>query len=595
MIKRRNNMKKKILGIFVFMLLISTATQTMAINFNEDNLIYQNKATNNDADWWPMLGHDPQHTGCSTSIAPNTNKLNWSYSTGSDISSSSPVVFDNKLYIGTAEIGSKGKLNFELIKNQPIINILPIIKEMYQTDTGGIFCINTITGKKLWDFTTKSVVSSTPVVYNGCVYILSSDSDTYFGDLYCLDAETGVKQWNFTYKNLVTTPIIEDDNLYISTVDQISNYGKLLCLNPLNGVEKWSYSIGFNNSAMYSAPAVYNGRVFLTSLNSYDVELHCVNSATGEKEWDVFLTKMEIGLAASTPVIYKEKVFVMSMEAYLANQTLYSVLFCLDVESGDKIWKYVMEESEISLSTPAVSNGNVYFPYSENNLQYSGLTCVNASTGEVIWNQIFYYDFFLLSSPSIADGKLYLGSMNIFKYASVINCYNIFSGSLIWSYSVGELMIMGSSPTIANEKVYIAEFEGKIYAFKDNKPPYAPTINGPSSGNPGTSYEYGLISIDPDDDKIAKFIVDWGDSTEQENITGPFSSGQEVLVNHTWDEEGIYYIKAKAFDIYGNESDWSEFELEIPRVKKSYDSIFIRILERFLDAFQMIRSLLWIW
>ena len=185
--------------------------------------------------------------------------------------------------------------------------------------------------------------------------------------------------------------------------------------------------------------------------------------------------------------------------------------------------------------------------------------------------------------------------MNTYYYATVINCYNIFSGSLIWTYSIGEFMIMGSSPAIANKKVYIAEFEGTIYAFKDNEPPNAPTINGPSSGNPGTSYEYGLISVDPDGDEIAKFIVDWGDSTVEENVTGPFSSGQEVLVNHTWDEKGTYYIKAKAFDIYGNESDWSEFEIVIPRNKKSYDFLMIRILGRFLDAFQMVRTLLRIW
>jgi len=585
-------MKKKIFGIFVFTMLIMTVTSAVAMNLTDYNKISPIVGSNNDVDWWPMFAHDPQHTGFSTSIAPNTNKLNWSYGTGSEISTSSSVVFENKLYIGTGEIGSKGALNFEFIKNNPIINIINFNEEMLQTETGGVFCIDTITGKKIWDFTTQGAVSSTPIVYNGCVYIFSSDSDTYSGELYCLDADTGVKHWNFTYTHFITTPLIEDDNLFILIVDSDTNYGRLLCLNPINGVEKWNHSIGFNNFAMYSAPAVYNGKVYFTSLNSSDVELHSVDVATGQEVWTIFLTKMELGLAPSTPVINEGKVFVISLEAYITNQTLWSVLFCIDAENGDEIWKYVMQELELSLSTPAVHNDMVYFSYAENYFEYGGIACFNALNGEVIWNQKLYYDFFAFSSPAIADGKLYIGSMNIDKYASVLNCYNLFSGDLIWSYSLGEFNMVGSSPAIADGKVYIADIEGTIYTFKDNTPPDAPTIDGPLSGNPETLYEYSFTSIDTDGDDIAEFIIDWGDSTEQDTIIGPFASGEEAFANHTWDEKGTYTIKAKAKDTFGNESNWSEFEVLIPRNKVSNYNLIKWLFERFPNLFLILRQLL---
>ncbi len=115
----------------------------------------------------------------------------------------------------------------------------------------------------------------------------------------------------------------------------------------------------------------------------------------------------------------------------------------------------------------------------------------------------------------------------------------------------------------------------------ENHPPDIPIIDGPSSGNPGIIYEYGFTSVDPDGDDISEYIINWGDSTSEITITGPFASGEEVKANHTWDEKGIYIIKAKAKDVFGNESDWSEFEITIPRNRVTNKLWYLWILERF--------------
>lgn len=462
-------MKKKIGNILVCMLVISIIVPSAATNILENENKHNNIKSFDDVDWWPMYGHDPQHTGASTSLAPNLKMMKWSYNTGSEIRFSSPVIVDNKLYIGTGEIASKEALDFEKIKSEPVINILNKNKVKTQTETGGVFCIDAITGNKEWDFVTKNVVSSTPVVYNGNVYILTSDSNTFEGDLYCLDAETGVKQWNLNYTNLQTTPIIEEDNIYITIADPYTGYGKLLCLDPSNGTEKWNHSMGYTNYSMLSAPAAYDSKVYYTSIHGYDynVELNCVDAATGQKKWSSFLTKMELGFAISSPVVSEEKVFVMSLEAYMSNETVRSVLFCIDAENGDEIWNYAMSESEISISTPAVANDIVYFAYTENYWAYGGMACVNASNGEIIWDQRLNNDFFIFSSPSIADEKLYIGAMNTYEYACVINCYDLYSGAPIWSYKIDDIGQVTSSPAIADEKVFIASPYGEIFAFKD--------------------------------------------------------------------------------------------------------------------------------
>jgi len=98
-----------------------------------------------------------------------------------------------------------------------------------------------------------------------------------------------------------------------------------------------------------------------------------------------------------------------------------------------------------------------------------------------------------------------------------------------------------------------------------NYPPETPTITGTPSGNPGTEYEYNIISNDPDNDKIY-YIIEWGDGNPEETI-GPHFSNQNVQASHIWNEKGTYLIKVKARDVLNAESDWATFEVSMPRSK----------------------------
>jgi len=574
-------MNKKLTGIFVSMFLIATFIPTAAIGIKDNNFIEPISEPIADIDWWPMLGHDSQHTGCSTCTAPNEDKVNWSYGTGSEIRFSSSVVVNDMLYIGTGEIQSIDKLDIDKIKNKPVLKIFNDCMKTTYAETGGIFCINTETGEKVWDFVTVGVASSTPVVYNGNVYVLTTSTETYQGYLYCIDAETGEEQWSSLYANLITSPLIYNDNLYVEIADISTNSGMLLCLNPSNGEEIWNHSAGYNNFAMYSAPAGYDGKLYYVTINSSDIELHSIDETTGQENWKINLTKMELGLVVSSPVVDENGVFVMSMESYSLNETVWSVLFCIDANNGDVLWKYVMDEFDISLTSPSVANDVVYFSYVENYWEYGGIACVNADDGEVIWDERLNYDFFTVSSPSIADGKMFIGGMNLLEVASFINCYNIETGALIWRHSIGELSMVDTSPAIVDGKTFIADYGGTIFAFSDNNPPNAPVIEGPEKGKLKTALDYSFSSKDIDGDDIAEFIINWGDNISDEIVTGPFSSGEEIIVNHTWAEKGTYLIKAKAKDLFGDESNWSEFEINIPRTRISLNTWYQWLLERF--------------
>jgi len=77
-------------------------------------------------------------------------------------------------------------------------------------------------------------------------------------------------------------------------------------------------------------------------------------------------------------------------------------------------------------------------------------------------------------------------------------------------------------------------------------PPFRPTIQQPSDFQAHKRLEFGFVSKDINDDNISYFI-DWGDGTNSGWI-GPFASGEEITVNHTWSRARSYIVSAKARD-----------------------------------------------
>ena len=51
--------------------------------------------------------------------------------------------------------------------------------------------------------------------------------------------------------------------------------------------------------------------------------------------------------------------------------------------------------------------------------------------------------------------------------------------------------------------------------------------------------------------------MDWGDG-ENSGWDGPYPSGETVTLSHTWTSPGTYLVKAKAKDIYNEQSAWTD-------------------------------------
>jgi len=91
----------------------------------------------------------------------------------------------------------------------------------------------------------------------------------------------------------------------------------------------------------------------------------------------------------------------------------------------------------------------------------------------------------------------------------------------------------------------------------DSQPPTTPSIpSGETSGYILTSYCYTTVTTDPDGDQLF-YMFDWGDGRYSEWLGG-YASGQPCTDCITWSIPGIYYVRAKAKDEWGEESDWSQ-------------------------------------
>jgi len=120
--------------------------------------------------------------------------------------------------------------------------------------------------------------------------------------------------------------------------------------------------------------------------------------------------------------------------------------------------------------------------------------------------------------------------------------------------------------------------------------PESPTITGLTSGKAGEEYEYTFFTTDPTKDNVY-YYIDWGDD-QMEKWIGPYESGEEVTVTHTWDEKGEYTIRAKAKDFFDMESLWGYLEISMPKNKLYISTPFLQFLEQYPILYQLLERFL---
>ena len=71
-----------------------------------------------------------------------------------------------------------------------------------------------------------------------------------------------------------------------------------------------------------------------------------------------------------------------------------------------------------------------------------------------------------------------------------------------------------------------------------------------------------FISYDEDNDDLF-YDVEWGE--DDVDTYGPFQSGVEITVNHTWEQEGDFTLKVISRDINDVESKPGTLDISCPK------------------------------
>lgn len=194
---------KKLVGILIGMLLIASLFPVTAIGNNDNS--NRNNTASFAFDEWPMLYHDSQRTGFSTSDAPETNNTKW----GSDIErypQSSPIVADGKIYVNVFNFitGIFNSSSGESINSftQKSLSAMAVSegKLFISADDYYLYCYSTSNfSTYLWSVSLGTMSGLyAPIVSNGHIYQAYQDIDTLYTNITVRDASTGMPLFHLT-------------------------------------------------------------------------------------------------------------------------------------------------------------------------------------------------------------------------------------------------------------------------------------------------------------------------------------------------------------------------------------------------------------
>ena len=239
------------------------------------------------------------------------------------------------------------------------------------------------TGQKLWQFKLEfqpssliyGSVPSSPVVSKGVVYIGGTD-----GYLYGVDISSGELVSSFkTTKNMpLTPPALKDDIICVASGD-----GYLYAIELSTGQQKWQYEIGSLKPFNPSFPAIANQSVYIISS---DNTLHSLNLQTGELLW----TFKDRSRCLYAPVITEKAIYVCG-----SNTSFYA----LDIETGKTLWKFPTDDMKY-LSSPVMAGDTIYIG------GQGFLQALDLNTRKELWQFTTPLPENLMLEPQFLIGKL---------------------------------------------------------------------------------------------------------------------------------------------------------------------------------------------
>jgi outer membrane protein assembly factor BamB len=340
---------------------------------------------------------------------------------------SSPVIWDNKLFITTA-ISQTDTSGFK----PGIYGDVAPVKDS-SVHEWKVYCINKSTGKILWEQTSfkgvpkikrhaKSSHANTSVATDGSHVV------AFFGSegLYCYDVN-GKLLWQ-------------------------KNFGVLRSVFFMMKNAEWEFA---------SSPIIYNGKLIIQCdvLENSFVAAYDVN--TGQELWK---TERNEYPGWCTPNIYKNegKLFV-ALNGYKQRGGY-------DFETGKEVWK-MSGGGDIQIPTPVIGDNLIYFNSAHG--RSSPIMAVKTSvTGDITLKEGETFNNYV--QWSLPRGGSYMHTLLLYhvrlynvNWNGTVVCLDPLTGKEIYNGKLGKTKSFTASPVASDGRIYIVDEEGTIYIIKD--------------------------------------------------------------------------------------------------------------------------------
>jgi len=279
-------------------------------------------------------------------------------------------------------------------------------------------------------------LSSSPVVWEGKVYLVSGD-----GYMYAFDALTGATVW------------VSEGGGHSSLGSAAVGHG--LVFVSVSGISAYDANTGavvWHALDQYvRASQTLKGNVLYVA--SFDGTLTALDAETGTRMWS---TEPGCCVFDRAPVVDGDRIFQMRTNGTL---TAY------DAHNGTQLWS----KSESSIGTQAASGGLLFFNH------YPNVVALDQATGEEVWTAPVLTAG-TYGAPAVANGL-------VFVRQSQLIALDAATGAVVWSAPAGSLW----GPTVANGVVYASGLSGEWDAFDERDGSLLWSVTVPGCGGSCTN------------------------------------------------------------------------------------------------------------
>ena len=297
-----------------------------------------------------------------------------------------------------------------------------VIRDVGLASYGALYCLNRQTGKVLWSFDDGGTML--PIYSTACVV----DGRLYFGEgmhghnvckFYCLDAVTGAKLWQFvTAGHIESSPWVAGGQVYFGSGDD-----GLYALDAVTGAERWHYQGDFH---IDNNPLVWNDWLYAGSGVSrahQTTESFCLDIRDGRRRWH---QPMPLPVWGS-PAVDAGQAFYGLGNGRVARSAEGSEkpagsLWCLDAATGKEVWHH--DVGDAIFARPTLDADAVYFGNRD-----GGCTCLHRRDGAFRWRVDCGSP--VVTTPALIDRRLYLVA-----FGGQIRCLDTDDGKEFWMYDV---------------------------------------------------------------------------------------------------------------------------------------------------------------